>query len=490
MKENIRDNLSSIITDKSRNELSLSLMKKKRATKIANRIKSLISRPISSHSANLCSSVVDRCDIESGFCFRRALVLNSSNFRRSNAPSRFMFFQDNAWSDFSKEVFGFLKSGFVAGMPAIEVAVEGSPYLFDFLRMLQMDFETGCPKSIAWIDVNGQCFFPKLVVGGEIQAPCDMPPFPKLEIEIKIDRGVLESSCKSLRRKRDRSNFADEGTDENHSNDCNIPKRVEPKIHTVDSERPKWPCVEILKDGDKGFRVIKNLFLDGIRQFSPNTSVTSVCRCLHTSPLRNANLKAFQSQIEMTKAARGNANVRLAWHGTSAQGIAGILTHGFGQPNRFPSSEAYGVGVYLSPQHSSHASALLSEADENGERHVLLCRVIVGNAEKVEVGSLCFHPSSEEFDVGVDDLLNPKWYIVWSTHMNSHILPEYVVSYKSSDHLQGLWRPAGPLRKASTSPNLSFQKLFSEMRNSLPSSRLQALECLYTHYKGREKRRD
>ena len=76
--------------------------------------------------------------------------------------------------------------------------------------------------------------------------------------------------------------------------------------------------------------------------------------------------------------------------------------------------------------------------DANGERHVILCRVIMGRSEKVEAGSLQFHPSSEDFDSGVDDLENPKWYILWSTCMNTRILPEYVVSFKSSKQSQGI----------------------------------------------------
>ncbi|KAG6425112.1 hypothetical protein SASPL_115536 [Salvia splendens] len=48
--------------------------------------------------------------------------------------------------------------------------------------------------------------------------------------------------------------------------------------------------------------------------------------------------------------------------------------------------------------------AMLAEVDENGEKHVILCRVILGRCEKVEVGSLQSYPSSAEFDTGVDDL--------------------------------------------------------------------------------------
>lgn len=75
-------------------------------------------------------------------------------------------------------------------------------------------------------------------------------------------------------------------------------------------------------------------------------------------------------------------------------------------------------------------SCVYADNDENGEKHVVLCKVIVGACELVKPGSEQFHPSSEQFDTGVDDLLSPKRLIVWSTHMNTHILPVYVVSFK------------------------------------------------------------
>ena len=72
-----------------------------------------------------------------------------------------------------------------------------------------------------------------------------------------------------------------------------------------------------------------------------------------------------------------------------------------------------------------------SVADENGVRRLLLCRVILGKMEVVRPGSQQCHPSSEDFDSGVDNLSAPKRYIVWSSHMNTHILPEYVVTFRA-----------------------------------------------------------
>lgn len=72
-----------------------------------------------------------------------------------------------------------------------------------------------------------------------------------------------------------------------------------------------------------------------------------------------------------------------------------------------------------------------SIADETGLKHVLLCRVILGKAELVPPGSEQCRPSSEDFDSGVDDLSFPKKYIVWEIHINTRILPEYVISFRA-----------------------------------------------------------
>lgn len=75
--------------------------------------------------------------------------------------------------------------------------------------------------------------------------------------------------------------------------------------------------------------------------------------------------------------------------------------------------------------------------DSEGLRHVLLCRVILGKPELVSFGSEQSHPSSEQYDSGIDDLSSPTRYIVWSTLMNTHVLPEYVISFRAPCGLRG-----------------------------------------------------
>lgn len=80
-----------------------------------------------------------------------------------------------------------------------------------------------------------------------------------------------------------------------------------------------------------------------------------------------------------------------------------------------------------------------SVKDEDGLSHILLCRVVLGRMELIHPGSERHEPHYAEFDSGVDDLVSPKKYIVWSTNMNTHILPELVISFRTHSFSNGEW---------------------------------------------------
>ncbi|KAJ6919726.1 inactive poly [Populus alba x Populus x berolinensis] len=100
--------------------------------------------------------------------------------------------------------------------------------------------------------------------------------------------------------------------------------------------------------------------------------------------------------------------------------------------------------------------AKFSEADDNGEKHIIPCRAILGNVEKA------YYPSGIEFYTCAGDPKNhPKCYVVWSSVMNRHIFPECAVSFKSSINVPGQV-------KGSTYTKYSLEKLFSNLRSWLP----------------------
>ncbi|WOK94457.1 putative inactive poly [Canna indica] len=377
--------------------------------------------------------------------------------KKSGPPSRFLSYRCGSWFDFPREVFDVLAGGFIAGKTALEVPIGGSSFLFDFVRMVQVDPASGASSPIAWIDVNGRCFFPQ-AIGHEHRY---------LQYSNRSASSSAVSTKNSL-------GFTQELSDESPG--------ISTKL-TVSLSQPRWPGTEALKEDDKCYKVVAKLFLARMTRFNANTTITSIHKCLYSVPPRNSRLKTFQMQMEATRAARGRENVKFGWFATATSKLAAIISHGFGQTNNMLlGSGAHGVGVHLSPPHSPYSSAVLLELDGNGERHILLCRAIMGRTEKVKAGSLQYHPTSEEFDNGVDDLANPKWYIVWSTHMNTHIIPEYVVSYKFPKHCQGARKL---MMNSTTSPSsgMSFYKLFAEITRSLPSSMTRALEISYLQFR-------
>lgn len=71
------------------------------------------------------------------------------------------------------------------------------------------------------------------------------------------------------------------------------------------------------------------------------------------------------------------------------------------------------------------------------EKHLILCRVVLGSVEKV---GLEFHqtcPSRQEYDTGSDDPANPRWYVVWASDMNTRIVPVCVVTCNTFAILPG-----------------------------------------------------
>ncbi|XP_050265131.1 probable inactive poly [ADP-ribose] polymerase SRO3 [Quercus robur] len=402
----------------------------------------------------------------SSSCSTRFMIQNHSNFKRSGAPARFMFYQAGSWIDFPSEVFGGLRLGFSEGKPVIDLSIGGAKYLFDFLRMLQIDFVTENQRSIAWIDENGKCFFPKVFVDEEFEEVEENHAIPKVEIEIRVDMGGNSNSNSNNSGKRKRVEF------ESNSNEDEAEVTSSKKKLRDDEDgaakrlclTPSWPNAKPLSQGDREYSVYSNLLIKGLRKIDLENyaTVTAIHQCTRTGPLERARSQVFEKQIEMIKAARGTSNGPVfAWYGASAKGVEGILKHGFAVPNN-------GTGIYLSHVDLPHISALRLEADDNGEKHLILCRVILGNVERV--GPQQCHPSSEIFDTGVDDIKNPKWYVVWCTNMNSHILPECVVSFKSSGYLRGHGK-------------YPFSQLFSKMKSSLPASKVQELMALYDIFK-------
>ncbi|KAK8937964.1 hypothetical protein KSP40_PGU021978 [Platanthera guangdongensis] len=189
---------------------------------------------------------VQNLNLACGFFSADQMLRAFSNFKKSGAPSRFLLFSDDAWVDFARQVFDELKSGFLAGKATLEVTtIDRKAYLFDFLRMVRIDSDTGKKNSIAWIDVHGRCFFPSgLDDRGD-------PSQENLEFRLRMDNNLLLMPSPS------------------HS-----PPELCDESMEVSSDR--WPGAKLLRNDEKSYRVAEQLFLSGITRFIPNVVISSI----------------------------------------------------------------------------------------------------------------------------------------------------------------------------------------------------------------------
>ncbi|KAL6006992.1 hypothetical protein ACLOJK_032488 [Asimina triloba] len=182
-----------------------------------------------------------------------------------------------------------------------------------------------------------------------------------------------------------------------------------------------------LEEGDKDYSFVKRVFLAGMGTLAKHTRIEAIHRNSHSSLSGRSRLQTFRIYSEaMSKKCGANTNMKFAWCGSSKDGISDILRHGFGQCQTPDNGGLYGCGIYLSPADSSVDSVRSSTVDENGLRHLLFCRVILGNSEEVVPGSRQFHPSSEEFDSGVDNRSSPKTYVDKGANKDAQICLDFI----------------------------------------------------------------
>ncbi|KAG8650889.1 hypothetical protein MANES_07G078500v8 [Manihot esculenta] len=397
--------------------------------------------------------------VSCGCHFRRSLLRCYSNFMRTGVLLRLMFYQNGEWTDFSPDIVALVRKDLQERKPAIELELEGQRCMLDLLHMFLVDMKTGFQQPIAWIDEKGGCFFPEIFIDNrEPQACCQHncvndqgPTFrePKVPHEIRLQLEIDINGLDHCQSKLECSGESDafvkhieivqnpmsvnvvEVEDNcNRKPDEQISQFFEENQHIKTNVSTGIESVNEKLDSD----TVQNMFLTGMKNFSV-TDILDIRRCSST-PMQ-AQLEIFQKQIELTKRCRGDANVRYAWLASSKALLSTVKLYGLGNCGQSASKSKYGIGVHLYAANCCESSANFCDVDENGVRHMVLCRVILGKMELVQPGSQQWYPSSENFDSGVDDLQNPSQYIVWSMNMNTHIYPEFVVSFKSSSHAEG-----------------------------------------------------
>ncbi|KAJ7953615.1 Poly [ADP-ribose] polymerase, partial [Quillaja saponaria] len=236
--------------------------------------------------------------------------------------------------------------------------------------------------------------------------------------------------------------------------------------------------LNLIKEETLEHQIITKSFFTGMSFLEKDAEIVAIHKNQNScSLLRQARLESFQIFTKaLMKKCGGDANLRFGWYGGSKNDLIHIICHGFNScSSNLTWNSSHGIGVCLSPAKFSIDSALSTMEDEDGLRHVLLCRVILGKVEVVNVESKQNYPSSKDYDSGVDSIAAPRRYIVWNAFMNSHISPDYVISFKCSPPKNS---PVVP-----NSPWMGFPSLISILSKMLEPSKIRLLNKCYNDFK-------
>ncbi|KAK8461443.1 hypothetical protein SEVIR_1G039500v4 [Setaria viridis] len=416
-------------------------------------------------------------------CTRPNLANDCVNFLKSGAPSRIMYYKQGSWHNFPEQIMKSLIEEFRGNKSSVVSVMDDEPILVDFLSMTLVNLKTRKQRSVAWFDDTGKRFFPSLFFDEESDEMT------------KGDSGNVDSTAQGIM--VDKAATSPPEVVKQVVLESNPP--VPDKPSTVDVLRKKITSVE---RGSESFLFVQDLFLSGMDPFATPSNILHIHRYSPNDITAQCRFEAFERQMKSTKEARGDANVRYGWLGSRKNDIVRILINGLGTTANPVEKAGLSAGVYLSPENRAFTSVGLCDVDEKGVQYMLLCRMILGNMEAVEPGSQESFPSSEIYDSGVDDCSNPKCYVMWPSHLSTHIRLEYLVSFKLVPKvrhylldLKGLWFNPSPKEVAMdistlqpvmsetgegpNSPWISFSVLFGVIQGNISSV---AKELLFHHY--------
>jgi hypothetical protein len=438
------------------------------------------SRRVKAENGPSFGSSAKRCNC---CCIRPNLANDCVNFLKSGVPKHIMYYKQGSWHNFPEQIMKFLIEEFSGNKSSVVSVMDDDPVLIDFLSMTMVNLTSRKQQSVAWIDDTSKCFSPSLFFDEEID---DMVKGDTANVQGTVQGIMLDKAVNSP---------------------PEVVKQVVVESSLPASQKPS--SADILRKkiisverGCKDFLFVQDLFLSGMTPFATPNNLLHVYRYSPNDITAQCRLQAFERQIVSTKEKRGDANVRYGWLGSRKNDIVRILINGLGTTGKPAEKSDLSAGVYLSPENRTFTSVGLCDVDEKGVQYILLCQVILGNTEAVEPGSQEFFPSSGIYDSGVDDCLNPKCYVMWPSHLSTHMRLEYLVSFKLSPdvrsyllHLKGLWFRPSPkevaadistLQPASceigegpTTPWISFKVLFGLVQDNMSSI---ARELLFHHY--------
>ncbi|XP_057444024.1 inactive poly [ADP-ribose] polymerase RCD1-like [Lotus japonicus] len=348
---------------------------------------------------------------------RKSYLRYYLNYKRSGRLESMMCYNNGEWLEYPEYVVDLVNKDF---------------------EMKKVDLRTSLQQPIAWIDEEGKCFFPEVYATSDEESYnlCKYEGM-KLYIQIKV-KGVTESNLSEFGEPNALVKYTrvKVGNRKNKM-DCDYVGEAFEK----NQELLFASCAECVHE-KIDLHYVQELFRNGMSSFgSTDFEIVETYRCSGSS--MPARFELFRMQAKIIKELHGDANVRYAWLPFNKGELSKMMEYGLGHCPLRATKCSYGIGVHLAAVTCPYASARYYDTDENGVRHLVLCRVIMGKMELLQpctstsTNNGQFQPNNFKYDNGVDDIQCPRNYTVWNVNINTHIYPEFVVSFKVSGDLEG-----------------------------------------------------
>ncbi|KAK2554340.1 Protein mono-ADP-ribosyltransferase PARP14 [Acropora cervicornis] len=137
--------------------------------------------------------------------------------------------------------------------------------------------------------------------------------------------------------------------------------------------------------------------------------------------------------IRKKKMDEGNGSKEMSlFHGTAGESCKMINHTGFNRGFHGKNATAFGNGVYFALQAAYSARSTYSPPDANGNRHIYLTKVLVGEYTKGRQGLITPPPKdpndpTDLYDSVVDDAQNPQIFVVF---YDWQCYPEYLITFQ------------------------------------------------------------
>ncbi|XP_074316265.1 putative inactive poly [ADP-ribose] polymerase SRO2 [Silene latifolia] len=307
----------------------------------------------------------------------------------------------------------------------------------------------------------------------------------------------MENQIQSRFNQFPENNYHDDGNNNQHGYDDDDDEQVSDCESVISNNSDYYD--ELFGDDDDLVRLEKedpihnalhNKFLSCLGDVGNKTSVVAIHKKVWSNSIEgNSRRHCFEIYRQALKNKYGDDNnMKFAWYGTSKEDIARIMSRGFGI-NDIPNWDGvFDDGINFFPIKFLNQSLNSCVMQDDGLKHVLLSRVLL---EREDYSNYDIKDDDDE-----DEVVSPTTYVIKSTKMNTHILPEYVISFKTPLPTLSLKSTlssaptnsfnATPKLKKPISPWLTFSTLILALAKLLPPQKISLVSKLHMDLKARK----